>query len=1212
MKSLSILIVSTLTLNCLSELTVTKSKMELLSGAIFTANFAYPDHEADFEIEMSLTKDFTADLRVFRFSWKSGHNKVYQPGDYIIEEPKLHTGFLNHVDNEIYVTVRAATDQADIFINDFFVAFVPMRIPFREESGELHIMISHPGEYFGDVFVPGHPFLDIGDNKLFHIKFGEYIKLVMLFFIVFNVLNTFASVNTQAYVGILENVPSIVTSCRIALADARAAGVVSSDLILLNGTGCSPGLLSDGTAWAAESYFKHNVNLFITDSCSVENFGISRLARFWNVPVFLRSDFALTLFDPIMFPTVVHMADMTCISAALAIEKVAEALGRTELTLVGPYLQNQKSESLHIGIYNYLTLLNTINATHVDLDENNWGSMGDWILSVRTPVQLIVIDGNFANPNTAFDKIGVMGLVNDGYLVIWICKNAVQQCQTDLKERAFDTKILLMSSYYPNWELIVDQMKTKLGSQYSSDYATGYVNTYTTCYTLAIAYQRTGSYDGVAISNTFKSATFTNAPFGELVFDANAARLPSTIFAWKPSKSEALSQAYVIQTTRSACNNQRCYDANLVTINGTIWYNERNQTLQECVYKGGCTRYWIIAVVIVGVILVSIGVGVAVVCIRYKRNKPYRMHLKIARSEIKVIESKRDEGIDDISNTRVDSAKSGLATKRRIIGAYAIYNFSKADIFVFHQKKPITFSDKDLKFFAELKKSNHDNIINFIGFCYNDGPKFYVLHTLVDRASLSDFVYDKDFELDDTFKSAFLRDILNGIGYLHRSQIKFHGLLTLSNCLIDSNWVLKLTNYGITRFLNRYIKNKSLKVVNTVPKAVYHHIAPEFLKDIEIGNEYPNGDEKGDIWSFGMILYQLMFRQKPFSEEKSTFDKLKKGELLPVVADYEDDEDPLVEIMEKCWKYEPAQRPQLAVIVKVLRIVFKSMKGNLVDQMIRMNEKHAVILENIVAERGALLQKAQEQTDRLLCEILPPSIANQLKTDGVIEPRFYDSVTVLFCQLVDFLYIQTNLTPNDVVNFLNDVFTLFDDVIRNHDAYKVETTGETYMVASGVPTENENRHVFEISEVALEFRECSYSYRLEALPSFKLQLRIGYHCGPIAAGVIGLKAPRFCLFGDTVNFASRMQSNCPPNQIQMSESTALQLMVIDEYKLTKRGIVTVKGKGDVNTYWLNEHIHEHPDTNQLAHAAAAASGLTLPVKRDLARNSIPKIFVAAE
>ena len=99
------------------------------------------------------------------------------------------------------------------------------------------------------------------------------------------------------------------------------------------------------------------------------------------------------------------------------------------------------------------------------------------------------------------------------------------------------------------------------------------------------------------------------------------------------------------------------------------------------------------------------------------------------------------------------------------------------------------------------------------------------------------------------------------------------------------------------------------------------------------------------------------------------------------------------------------------------------------------------------------------------------SIAHKLTRNEVIEPRSYEAATVLFCQLVDFMFILTNTKPDQVVTFLNDVFTMFDQIIGRHDAYKVETTGETYMVASGVPNENENRHVFEISEIALEFRE---------------------------------------------------------------------------------------------------------------------------------------------
>ncbi|GMR29936.1 hypothetical protein PMAYCL1PPCAC_00131 [Pristionchus mayeri] len=284
-------------------------------------------------------------------------------------------------------------------------------------------------------------------------------------------------------------------------------------------------------------------------------------------------------------------------------------------------------------------------------------------------------------------------------------------------------------------------------------------------------------------------------------------------------------------------------------------------------------------------------------------------------------------------------------------------------------------------------------------------------------------------------------------------------------------------------------------------------------------------------------------------------------------------------LLERGWDKDPDNRPDIREIQSVIQSAYAQSQGNLIDQMIQMNSKYANNLENIVASREAILRETRENTNKLLNEMLPAAIADQLKIKKEIIPRNYDSATVLFCQLVDFGLLIEKTSPEYIISYLNDVFNRFDEIIKAHDAYKVETTGETYMVASGVPSENDGRHIFEIADIALELREKTYSYKVilkDSVDDYKVRVRIGFHCGPIAAGVIGIKSPRYCLFGDTVNFASRMQSNCPPNQIQTSEVTALQLMKNPDYQLVQRGIVKVKGKGDVNCYWLNEHIHgEH-------------------------------------
>ncbi|VDO68652.1 unnamed protein product [Heligmosomoides polygyrus] len=155
-----------------------------------------------------------------------------------------------------------------------------------------------------------------------------------------------------------------------------------------------------------------------------------------------------------------------------------------------------------------------------------------------------------------------------------------------------------------------------------------------------------------------------------------------------------------------------------------------------------------------------------------------------------------------------------------------------------------------------------------------------------------------------------------------------------------------------------------------------------------------------------------------------------------------------------------------------------------------------------------------------------------------------------------------------VVNLLNNLYTTFDGIIDEHDVYKVETIGDAYLCVSGLPKRNGNEHVKEICSMSLSFIKCLEDFRIPYLPGEKLSLRIGLHTGSVVAGVVGLSMPRYCLFGDTVNTASRMESNGKPGMIHLSADANSSIQEFGGYETERRGEVLIKGKGVMETYWL--------------------------------------------
>jgi class 3 adenylate cyclase len=209
------------------------------------------------------------------------------------------------------------------------------------------------------------------------------------------------------------------------------------------------------------------------------------------------------------------------------------------------------------------------------------------------------------------------------------------------------------------------------------------------------------------------------------------------------------------------------------------------------------------------------------------------------------------------------------------------------------------------------------------------------------------------------------------------------------------------------------------------------------------------------------------------------------------------------------------------------------------------------------------LRLEQEKSERLLLNVLPAPIAARLKqTEGVIADGFPE-VTVLFADIVDFTRRSERIAPEQVVQALNDLFSVFDQHARQRGLEKIKTVGDAYMVAGGLPDPRPD-HAQAVIEMAMAMRdEVARRSDPDGQP---LAVRIGIDTGPVVAGVIGTSKFSYDLWGDTVNTASRMESQGVAGCIQVTARTYERLK--DGYRFERRGPIPVKGKGEIVTYFL--------------------------------------------
>uniref|UniRef100_A0A9J2P6S8 Guanylate cyclase n=1 Tax=Ascaris lumbricoides TaxID=6252 RepID=A0A9J2P6S8_ASCLU len=952
-----------------------------------------------------------------------------------------------------------------------------------------------------------------------------------------------------------------------------------------------------GVEHAAYLHYIHNATVYFGPGCNNEMLVIGRLAPRWNVPIVAHMSGDDALANREIFSTLASVALTSAYEMARATYTYIRQNEWKQACYfaenVGIVRPTEGYERLSVYSLNGLLKVKGI-SVNVQIELNNFASADEILASgklktLRNEARIIIVELGMDLQSATNFMIAVhrMKMKSEDFVYIlpwlahihdyypWEASNIDKQ---EVKQ-AYDNTVVITAHGYDR--KFIEQFQLRFAEEtgiLSSHYATiTYISLYDALFLYGLALR--AAYEETKASNVFLNGSIiwrqmTNRQFfgmtGQVLINSKAIRVPSyAIYHISNATMRIVVELEATLTDSSKCRAEQedCSEHVPRELIPNYWKSSDGQLPKEMPYCGfdGMLCDYSTVYTIVGV-LVFLAIAAPLSYFLYSKQKEkrlYDMTWRIPRDTVRIFETNltrsersltRSVGSESIIGSSIPSkANAKISVKQ------AVCNGVNLAVKRYTQLRNISFSRAELRMLKELKLVEHENLNKFYGICFNQQNEFLVLWLLCSRGSLEDILFNDELKLGHNFQVSFAKDTVKGLQFLHSSQLHCHGFLCLQNCLVDSNWTVKLTNFCTEQAISERLLRAEIKLIidegDEETKAAsssrkYIQQAPEVIRELLQTKVLPPGTQAADIYALGMVLYQILFRIQPFQERSKSNKKLM--ELISMANDDDQCIRPtfpsaneeqsyslqLLSGIEACWLEIPEMRPN---IKKIRSIVHSNLKttgsGSLVDQMMKMMEEYTTNLEVLVKERTAMLEEAQMQADRLLNNMLPRSVAEDLKVGKPVLPQLYQSSTILFSDIRGFTKISSTSTPFQIVTFLNDLFSGFDAIIAKHDAYKVETIGDAYIISSGVPNENGNAHVQHIADVALKMRSFVSNFKLAHRPEEVMMVRIGFHSGAVAAGVVGMEAPRYCLFGETVNIASRMESSGVANKIQISEQS---------------------------------------------------------------------------
>ncbi|CAB3233285.1 unnamed protein product [Arctia plantaginis] len=969
----------------------------------------------------------------------------------------------------------------------------------------------------------------------------------------------------------------------------------------------------EGPLAAFEFYVHESADAFIGPGCEYVIAPVARYAGPWGIPVLTAGAQAEAFgYKHLSYSTLTRMMG-SYTQAGVAIRKVFEEFHWQRLGML--YHNNDPASGkgnspCFLTLSAVFTVLNKKKkgdiATAVPFDETNTTSskLKELLQKLSLNTRIVVV---CANPTTVRDIMLAaddLNMVSSGEYVFfnielfsnlasasskepWKMENDTDE-RNEKARRAYSAVLTVTSPAPEKKEYLEfsDRVKDLAATKYNYTFGKGeVVSTFVAAFydavllyalalndTLREAENPQGPLDGAAVIRNMWNRTFQGIT-GEVIIDANGDRVASySLLDMNPVTSK-----FEVVATYVAAN------SSLQFIEGRPihWAGGRTTPppdTPQCGFDGSlCPDNSLPVYAILSIILSSVVVVLAILSVFIYRH--YKLEAEIAmmtwrvswtdvlqpggrlRGSLHSLARRYSTG------TNYSDEGTSLAGDRQVYTPCGFYKGCRVAIKKV-DKQRIDLTRPLLLELKKMKDLEHDHLARFYGACV-DPPHCCFLTEYCPKGSLQDILENESIKLDWMFKVSLMHDIVKGMHYLHGTDIRSHGALKSSNCVVDSRFVLKITDFG-------------LHVLRTPEKDSRAHsywtrllwTAPELLR---MSEPPPEGTQKGDVYSFGIIIHEIVNRQGAFwlgpgieLSPKEIIETVIASGLRPNTSHHRSCEvDDATDLMRRCWAEDSTERPDFAYLKGAIRRLNKTQESsNILDNLLSRMEQYANNLESLVSERTQDYLEEKKKCEELLYQLLPKSVTLQLINGQSVVAEIFEQVTIYFSDIVGFTALSASSTPMQVVDLLNDLYTCFDSIVENYDVYKVETIGDAYMVVSGLPERNGTRHACEISRMALALLDAVRRFRIRHRPHDQLKLRIGLHSGPCVAGVVGLKMPRYCLFGDTVNTASRMESNGEALKIHVSPDTKALLDAFGTFQLECRGEVAMKGKGILVTYWL--------------------------------------------